>query len=324
MKRSCFPPAAKSTAPTATPLLHALERADYALPNNSIVPVPAASYKVRCARKDSSTRYGYRRMALSQEERKQGFADGCRSENHRPSGGAPRRQVKLFAPRENNQFRRRQTKILHTPRVVELTLRWRSPAFSGPNINTLGGGGLARPLVLLDRQCAASGWRDRAQVARQGPVRPASLDSRELKVGDLVRLSGPYAGTFIGDPAVNTPVLCLPRGWRRSCRWQMPHCVAATRRRSRWCSRHERRTTIYQGLMVYWQMKYRNFRFHPDADARGRRRGCNTAGCPTSCRSCSPTFQVWHLAAGSPDSSMTVRAAAKAGAKDELIHAEAL
>jgi CDP-4-dehydro-6-deoxyglucose reductase len=99
-----------------------------------------------------------------------------------------------------------------------------------------------------------------------------------LKPGDRVKLSGPY-GTFIGDPSVDTPVLCLAAGsglapilsladaaLRRGFRRPVTLLFSA-----------RTRADLYElGLLDFWLAKHRNFHYRttltrePGPDLSGR------------------------------------------------------
>jgi CDP-4-dehydro-6-deoxyglucose reductase len=101
------------------------------------------------------------------------------------------------------------------------------------------------------------------QVTRMEPGRTSAWAHDLLAVGDTVSVSGPY-GTFIGDPSVDTPVLCLAAGsglapilslaeaaLRRGYRQPVTLIVSA-----------RTRADLYDaGLMAWWQAKHRNFRY---------------------------------------------------------------
>ncbi|MDQ5882226.1 MAG: CDP-4-dehydro-6-deoxyglucose reductase, partial [Pseudomonadota bacterium] len=146
-----------------------------------------------------------------------------------------------------------------------------------------------------------------------------------LKVGDLVRLSGPY-GTFIGDPAVDTPVLCIAAGSGLAPILSLAE--AALRRGfsapvALIFSARTKEDVYDQGLMAYWQMKYRNFRFIPTL-TREQAPGMQHGHVPDILPKLFPDLSGHSIfAAGSPAFVDACVASAKTlGAKDELVHTE--
>jgi len=83
----------------------------------------------------------------------------------------------------------------------------------------------------------------------------------QLAVGESLKISGAY-GTFIGDPAVDTPVLCLAAGTGLAPILSLAE--AALRRGFRkpvmmLMSARTREDAYAQGLMAWWRTKHRNF-----------------------------------------------------------------
>lgn len=310
-------------------VLHALEKAGYALPNNCRAGA-CGECKVR-VREGQFDQGMVLDMALSQEERKQGYGLMCMakplSDELVIEWGTEDAKPKLFAPRENVSFVVTD-KVARTPRIVELTLMplAQSLRFWPGQYVTLGGGRVGIP----DRSysIANAPRQDGAvvlQVARAENGAASVWIHDELKVGDLVRLSGPY-GTFIGDPAVSTPVLCLAAGsglapilsladaaLRRGFSAPVALVFSA-------CTRAD----LYdEGLMAYWQMKHRNFRFVPTL-TRWQAPGMQHGRVPEILPTLFPDLSAHSVfVAGSPDFVDACVAAAKAaGACDERIHTE--
>ncbi|HNB46831.1 MAG TPA: hypothetical protein PLL72_21815, partial [Burkholderiaceae bacterium] len=87
----------------------------------------------------------------------------------------------------------------------------------------------------------------------------------EVPVGGQVTLSGPH-GTFIGDPSVDTPVLCLAAGsglapilslTEAALKRGYPQPVALM------FSAREEADLYDRGLMAWWQARHPNFRYVP-------------------------------------------------------------
>lgn len=310
-------------------VLHALEKAGYALPNNCRAGA-CGECKVR-VREGQVDQGMVLDMALSQEERKQGYGLMCMakplSDELVIEWGTEDAKPKLFAPRDNVSFVVTD-KVARTPRIVELTLMplAQSLRFWPGQYVTLGGGRVGIP----DRSysIANAPRQDGAvvlQVARAENGATSVWIHDELKVGDLVRLSGPY-GTFIGDPAVSTPVLCLAAGSGLAPILSLAD--AALRRGfsapvALVFSARTRADLYDEGLMAYWQMKHRNFRFVPTL-TREQAQGMQHGRVPEILPTLFPNLSAHSVfVAGSPDFVDACVAAAKAlGACDERIHTE--
>ena len=310
-------------------VLHALEKAGYALPNNCRAGA-CGECKVR-VREGQFDQGMVLDMALSQDERKQGFGLMCMakplSEELVIEWGTEDAEPKLFTPRENVSFVVTD-KVQRTPRIIELTLMpLAQPLRFWPGqYVTLGGGRVGIP----DRSysIANAPRQDGAvvlQVARAEEGATSIWIHDELKVGDLVRLSGPY-GTFIGDPAVDTPVLCIAAGSGLAPILSLAE--AALRRGfsapvALVFSARTKDDVYDQGLMAYWQMKYRNFRFIPTL-TREQAPGMQHGRVPDILPKLFPDLSGHSIfAAGSPAFVDACVAASKSlGAKDELVHTE--
>ena len=305
-------------------VLHALEKAGYALPNNCRAGA-CGECKVR-VREGQFDQGMVLDMALSQDERKQGFGLMCMakplSEELVIEWGTEDAKPKLFTPRENVSFVVTD-KVPRTPRIVELTLMpLAQPLRFWPGqYVTLGGGRVGIP----DRSysIANAPRQDGAivlQVARAEEGATSVWIHDELKVGDLVRLSGPY-GTFIGDPAVDTPVLCIAAGSGLAPILSLAE--AALRRGfsapvALIFSARTKDDVYDQGLMAY-----RNFRFIPTL-TREQAPGMQHGRVPDILPKLFPDLSGHSIfAAGSPAFvDACVASARTLGAKDELVHTE--
>jgi CDP-4-dehydro-6-deoxyglucose reductase len=248
-------------------VLQALERAGYALPNNCRAGACGeCKVKVREGAFDQGIVLD---MALSAEERAAGFGLMCMA---KPLGdelviewGTDDAQPKLFPPREDQPFVV-VDRIVRTPRIVELRLRpLGAPMRFWPGQYVM----LGDPARGVPPRCYSIANAPRpdgeicVQVTRMEPGRTSAWAHDLLAVGDTTLVSGPY-GTFIGDPSVDTPVLCLAAGsglapilslaeaaLRRGYRQAVTLLVSA-----------RTRADLYdEGLMAWWQAKHRNFRY---------------------------------------------------------------
>lgn len=103
------------------------------------------------------------------------------------------------------------------------------------------------------------------QIAQVADGKTSNWVHNNLNVGDMVKVNGPY-GTFIGDLATETPVLCLAAGSGLAPILALTE--AALRRGFRkpvtliFSARTE--ADLYdKGLMSYWEAKHRNFNYKP-------------------------------------------------------------
>ncbi|CAO3416490.1 2Fe-2S iron-sulfur cluster-binding protein [Azospirillum doebereinerae] len=245
-------------------VLSALEQAGYALPNNCRAGACGeCKVKVLEGRFDQGMVLD---MALSRSERADGYGLMCMakpiSDELVIEFGTADAKPKLFPPRENAPFVVTD-RIPRTPRIVELRLRpLGQPLRYWPGQYVMLGD--ARAGATPRCYSIANAPRPDGEIVLQvtridgGPTSNWIHD--RLAVGAAVSLSGPY-GTFIGDPSVDSPVLCLAAGsglapilaltdaaLRRGYRPPVTLLVSAATK-----------ADLYeQGLLSYWQAKHRN------------------------------------------------------------------
>ncbi len=246
-------------------VLMALEKAGYALPNNCRAGACGeCKVKVLSGQFDQGMVLD---MALSQDERRQGFGLMCMakpiSEELVIEWGTEDARPKLFPPRELALFvvvDKRQVAV----RVVELRLRpVGQPIRYWPGqYITLGD---ARAGIPARAYSIANAPRPDGeivlQVARSEDGATSAWVHDRLEVGAQVKISGAY-GTFIGDPSVDTPVLCLAAGTGLAPILALTE--AALRRGYRrpvtlLLSARTRADVYGLGLMAWWRAKHRNF-----------------------------------------------------------------
>ena len=246
-------------------VLTALEKAGYALPNNCRAGACGeCKVKVVSGRFDQGVVLD---MALSADERSQGYGLMCMakpiSDELTIEWGTADAQPKLFPPREGALFVVVDKRAL-TPRVVELRLRpVGQPLRYWPGqYVTLGD---ARDDAPPRPYSIANAPRPDGEIVLQvarvdGGATSAWIHDR-LQPGNAVKLNGAY-GTFIGDPSVSTPVLCLAAGTGLAPILALTE--AALRRGYRapvvvlvWARGHD---DVYaRGLLDWWRTKHRNF-----------------------------------------------------------------
>lgn len=156
-------------------------------------------------------------MALSQEERSKGYGLMCMakvlSEELEIEYANDDAKPKLFPPEENRTFIVTE-KIPLSAKIVRLKMRslGKPMRFWPGQYITLGDDMKRIPfksysIANIPNQ---DGEISLMVTKLQNGVTSTWIHD-EVKVGDMVRLNGPY-GTFIGDPQADTPVLCLAAG----------------------------------------------------------------------------------------------------------------
>lgn len=263
-----FPSGQEVDCASGDTVLGALEKAGYALPNNCRAGA-CGECKVRV--KTGTFDQGMvLDMALAPEEREKGYGLMCMA---KPTSdvleiewGTEDAQPKLFPPREG-MFYVVTDKIARTPRILELRLRpIGEPLRYWPGqYVTLGDerNGIPKRCYSVANPAQPDG-EIQLHVTRIDDGTTSLWVHETLKIGDKIRLSGPY-GTFIGDPTAKTPVLCLAAGSGLA-----PILSLATAAFTRGGFRNpatlifsaRKREDIYEeGLLRFLEAKYRNFRF---------------------------------------------------------------
>ncbi|MCO5115596.1 MAG: 2Fe-2S iron-sulfur cluster binding domain-containing protein [Burkholderiaceae bacterium] len=266
MSRVTIQPSGKSVEVAAgDTVLMALEKAGYALPNNC-----RAGACGECKVKVLSGQYDQGivlDMALSPEERKQGFGLMCMakpiSDEMEIEWGTADARPKLFPPRENALFVVTDKRPV-AARAIELHLRPVGKPiryWPGQYVTVGDARAGAPPRAYSISNAPRPDGELVLQVARaDGGTTSAWIHDR-LAVGEGIKISGPY-GTFIGDPAVDTPVLCLAAGTGLAPILALTE--AALRRGFRkpvmlLLSARTREDAYAQGLLAWWRTKHRNF-----------------------------------------------------------------
>ncbi len=310
-------------------VLMGLERAGYALPNNC-----RAGACGECKVKVTSGEFDQGMvldMALSQDERKQGYGLMCMakplSDELVIEWGTEDARPKLFPPRENALFVLVDKRPI-AARVVELRLRpVGQPIRYWPGqYVTLGD---ARANIPARAYSISNAPRPDGELVLQVARADGGVTSQwvhdQLQIGENVKLNGAY-GTFIGDPSVDTPVLCLAAGTglapilalaeaalRRGFKKPVTLVFSARTLDDVYC----------HGLMAWWRTKHRNFDYKitlTRETQEGHLNGRIDAVVPTLFRDLSKHTV---FAAGSPAFVDTcVATAKKLGAKAEMIHSE--
>lgn len=248
-------------------ILNALEKAGYALPNNC-----RAGACGECKIKICSGEFNQglvMNMALSEKEREDGYALVCMAKPLSPvvevEWGTDDAQPKLFPPRENIRYVLTD-RIMRTPRIVELHFRPLDEAMrfwpgqyviiGSPNEDVP-----KRPYSIAN--APRNDGEITLEIAKVDGGAASTWAHERLKVGDRVQLSGPY-GTFIGDPSVTTPILCLASGSGLAPILSLTD--AALRRGFKYpvtllFSARTEDDVYPSGLISFWKAKFRNFKF---------------------------------------------------------------
>ncbi len=316
--------------------LEALERTGYALPNNCRAGACGeCKVKVRSGEFDQGFVLD---MALSQEERAAGCGLMCMakpvSEVLEIEWGTEDAKPLLF-PTRDGQYAVLVDRIARTPRITEFVLRpLGEPMRFWPG-QFIKLGDTSRGIPLRSYSLAGAPQHDgelRLQVTRVDAAAADSPEGRtsrwlhdEVQLGDQLRFSGPH-GTFIGDPSVDTPVLCLAAGSGLAPILSLTE--AALRRGyaqpvTLMFSAREAADLYDLGLMRYWQARYPNFRYLPTL-TREKKEGVLQGRIPAILGQHFPDLSRHSVfAAGTPGFVDDCVAAAKAlGATDALIHTE--
>lgn len=310
-------------------VLGALENAGYALPNNCRAGACGeCKVKVLSGHFDQGMVLD---MALTPDERRDGYGLMCMakpiSEELVIEWGAEDARPKLFPPRENVLFVVVDKNVC-AARVAELRLRPVGPPlryWPGQYV-TLGD---ERQNIPYRAYSIANAPRQDGeiclQVARSDDGVTSAWVHDTLQIGDQVKLNGAY-GTFIGDPSVDTPVLCLAAGTGLAP--VLALAEAALRRGYKrpvtlFVSARSESDLYARGVMSWWHAKHRNFNYKltlTREEKEGYLHGRVDAVLPTLF---SDLSQHSIFAAGSPAFvDACVATVKKLGAQDSLIHTE--
>ena len=266
MTRITLQPSGKSVEGlSGDTVLMSLEKAGYALPNNCRAGACGeCKVKVLSGQFDQGIVLD---MALSQEERRQGFGLMCMakpiSDELVIEWGTADARPQLFPPREGALFVVTDKRPA-AARVVELHLRpVGQPIRYWPGqYVTLGDPRQGFPARAYSISNAPRPDGELVlQVARADGGVTSQWVHEQLQVGESVKLNGPY-GTFIGDPAVDTPILCLAAGTGLAPILSLTE--AALRRGFRkpvmlLLSARSQADAYAQGMLAWWRTRHRNF-----------------------------------------------------------------
>lgn len=250
-------------------VLAALENAGYALPNNCRAGACGeCKVKVLSGNFDQGMVLD---MALSQEERKDGYGLMCMakplSEEMEIEWGTADAKPKLFPPRENMRYMVTD-RTERTPRITELHLRPLGEPmryWPGQYVIMTDAQGRVKPRSYSIANAPRKNGEIVLQITRIPGGETSNWVHDDVEVGAMVSLSGAY-GTFIGDPSVEAPVLCLASGTGLAPILALAD--AALQRKFNYpvtvMFSGRREEDIYaRGLIDYWNAKFRKFKYIP-------------------------------------------------------------
>ena len=310
-------------------VLGALEKAGYALPNNCRAGA-CGECKVKVLEGDFDQGMVLD-MALSPAERADGFGLMCMakplSDTLVIDWGLADAGPKLFPPREGQRYVV-VDRVMRTPRIVELRLRpVAAPMRFWPGQHvTLGD---ERAGIPPRNYSIANAPRPDGEIALHVTRVDGGTTSRwiheAVAPGQVVRLSGPY-GTFIGDPAVTSPVLCLAAGSGLAPLLSLTEAALRRGFRPPVALLFSARTAadLYEeGLLRYWETRHRNFTYRPTL-TREAPEGQLHGRLPELLPGLYPDLSAHSVfVAGAPAFvDACVGVARSLGARPELIHAE--
>ena len=216
MKKIIMQPSGKVIeCPSGETVLSVLEKQGYALPNNC-----RAGACGECKIKVLSGEFdqGFiMDMALSQADRALGYGLMCMA---KPTSdvleiefGTVDAQPKLFPPVENS-WHIVTDKIYRSDKIMELKLAplGKPIRFWPGQYAMIGDGNEKHPLRPYSIANAPKPEGELSFIISKeigGKTSPWIYD--EVEVGHNLKINAPY-GTFLGDPSVNTPILCLASG----------------------------------------------------------------------------------------------------------------
>ncbi len=215
MKKIIMQPSGKEIeCPSDQTVLSALEKQGYALPNNC-----RAGACGECKIKVLSGEFdqGFvMDMALPEEDREQGYGLMCMakplSDVLEIEFGTQDAKPKLFPPVEDS-WHIVTDKIQRTHNIIELKLApLGAPIKYWPGQYAMIGEGEEHPLrpYSIANSPRADGELS-FLITKEPNGKTSPWIHENVEVGDNIKINAPY-GTFLGDPGVDTPILCLASG----------------------------------------------------------------------------------------------------------------
>ncbi|MGB0990439.1 MAG: 2Fe-2S iron-sulfur cluster-binding protein [Halarcobacter sp.] len=216
MKKIIMQPSGKEIeCPSGETVLSVLEKQGYALPNNC-----RAGACGECKIKVLSGEFdqGFiMDMALSQEDRDKGYGLMCMA---KPTSdvleiefGTEDAKPKLFPPVEDS-WHIVTDKVQRTETILELKLSPLGKAirFWPGQYAMIGDESAGRPLRPYSIANAPKSDGELSFIiTKEANGKTSPWIHEDVNIGDNIKINAPY-GTFLGDPSVDTPILCLASG----------------------------------------------------------------------------------------------------------------
>lgn len=285
MKKIILQPSGKEIeCPSGETVLSVLEKQGYALPNNC-----RAGACGECKIKVISGEFdqGFvMDMALSKTDKAAGYGLMCMA---KPTSdvleiefGTDNAMPKLFPPVENS-WHIVTDKISRTDKILELKLAplGKPIRFWPGQYAMLGDGSDEHPLRPYSIANAPKQSGELSFLITNEPNgRTSPWIHEEINVGDSIKVNAPY-GTFLGDPSVNTPILCLASGSGLAPILSLLNAYLSRGNKNHVTllfSAKTKKDLLHFGEMKYLESKYVNFKYkytltkesNPESGLEGR------------------------------------------------------
>ena len=331
MKKIIIQPSGKSIdCPDGESVLSVLEKQGYALPNNC-----RAGACGECKTKVLSGTFdqGFvMDMALSQADRAAGYGLMCMA---KPTSdvleiefGTQDAKPKLFPPVENS-WHIITDKIQRTDKIMELKLLPLGKAikFWPGQYAMIGEGTDEHPLrpysvANAPKQNGELSFFITKEV--KGKTSPWIHD--EINIGDNIKVNAPY-GTFLGDPSVNTPILCLASGSGLAPILSLLNAYLSRGHKNPVTllfSAKTKKDLLHFGEMKYLESKYVNFKYKYTLTRESNKEGGLEGRIDTILPDLLPNLRNYsiYIAGSIPFVESCKKTVELLGAEEELIHME--
>lgn len=331
MKKIIMQPSGKEIdCPSGETVLSVLEKQGYALPNNC-----RAGACGECKIKVLSGEFdqGFiMDMALSQEDRDKGYGLMCMA---KPTSdvleiefGTADAKPKLFPPVENS-WHIVTDKIQRTDKILELRLSplGKSIRFWPGQYAMIGEDGSQHPLRPYS---IANAPKENGELTfiitkePNGKTSPWIHD--EVNVGDNIKINAPY-GTFLGDPSVDTPILCLASGSGLAPILSLLNAYLQRGHKNPVTllfSAKTKKDLLHFGEIKYLESKYMNFKYKYTLTQESNQMGALEGRIDKVLPQILPDLSKHslYIAGGVSFVNTCKKIVEKLGAKEELIHME--
>ncbi len=331
MKKIIIQPSGKSIdCPSGETVLSVLEKQGYALPNNC-----RAGACGECKIKVLSGEFdqGFvMDMALSQADRAAGYGLMCMakptSDTLEIEFGTEDAKPKLFPPVENS-WHIVIDKIKRTDKILELKLAplGKPIRFWPGQYAMIGDESLGHPLRPYS---IANAPKENGELSflitkeENGKTSPWIHDG--INVGETIKVNAPY-GTFLGDPSVNTPILCLASGSGLAPILSLLNAYLSRGNKNHVTllfSAKTREDLLHFGEIKYLESKYVNFKFKYTLTQESNKEGGLEGRIDKVLPNILPSLDNYsiYIAGGVPFVHSCKDTVESLGAQKELIHME--